>query len=78
MGQKGVFGVKKRCFGVFWSECEVADLEQRQGTTAMDHRNKIKPLVLSTDDPGDAPDCINEYDPLPVNMAIYAIYRPIF
>ena len=58
MGQKVVFWVKKRCFGVFWTECEVADLKQRQRTTAMDHRNKIQSLVLPTDDPGDAPDCM--------------------
>ena len=63
MGQKVVFWVKKRCFGVFWTECEVADLKQRQRTTAMDHRNKIQSLVLPTDDPGDAPDCITEYGP---------------
>ena len=63
MGQKVVFWVKKRCFGVFWTECEVADLKQRQKLTAMDHRNKIQSLVLPTDDPGDAPDCITEYGP---------------
>ena len=78
-GSKGrVFWVKKRCFGVFWTGCEVADLKQRQGITTMDHRNKIQSLVLPTDDPGDAPDCITEYGPLPVNMAIYAINQPIF
>ena len=63
MGQKVVFWVTKRCFGVFWTECEVADLKQRQRTTAMDHRNKIQSLVLPTDDPGDAPNCICEYGP---------------
>ena len=63
MGQKGVFCVTKRCFGVFWTECEVADLKQRQKTTAMDHRNKIQSLVLPTDDPGDPPDCMCEYGP---------------
>ena len=44
----------------------------------MDHRNKIKSLVLPTDDPGDVPDCITEYGPLPVNMVIYAMNWPIF
>ena len=63
MGQKVVFWVKKRCFGVFWTRCEVADLKQRQGTIAMDHRNKIQSLVSPTDGPGDAPDCITEYGP---------------
>ena len=29
----------------------------------MDHKNKIQSLVLPTDDPGDAPDCITEYCP---------------
>ena len=56
-----VFWDKKRCFGVFWTRCEVADLKQRQKPTAMDHRNKIQ--SHPTDDPGDAPDCITEYDP---------------
>ena len=56
MGQKVVFWVKKRCFGVFWTGCEVADLKQRQGITPMDHRNKMQSLVLPTDGPGDAPD----------------------
>ena len=63
MGQKVVFWVKKRHFVVFWTECEVADLKQRQKTTVMDHRNKTESLVLPTDDPGDAPDCITEYGP---------------
>ena len=63
MGQKVVFWVKKRCFRVFWTVCEVADLKQRQKTTAMDHRNKIQSLVLPTDDPGDALDCMCEYGP---------------
>ena len=55
--------VNKRCFGVFWTECEVSDLKQRQRTTAMNPRNKIQSLVLPTDDPGDALDCITEYGP---------------
>ena len=63
VGQKGVFWVEKRCFGVFWTECEVADLEQRKEITTMDHRNKIQSLVLPIYDPGDAPDCITEYGP---------------
>ena len=78
MGQKGVFCVKKRCFGVFWTECEVADLKQRQKITALDHRNKIQSLVLPTDDPGDAPDCITEYGPCSGKYAIYAINQSIF
>ena len=61
--KKWYFWSKKRCLGVFWTECEVADLKQRQRTTAMDHKNKIQSLVLPTDDPGDAPDCIAEYGP---------------
>ena len=48
---------------MFWTGCEVADLKQRQKLTAMDHRNKIQSLVLPTDDPGDAPDCMCEYGP---------------
>ena len=75
--KSGILG-QKRCFGVFWTECEVADLKQRQRTTAMDHRNKIQSLVLPTDDPGDAPNCITEYGLLPVNMAIYALNQLIF
>ena len=63
---------------VFWTGCEVADLKQRQKATSMDHRNNFQSFVLPTDDLGDAPDCITEYGPLPVNMAIYAINQPIF
>ena len=29
----------------------------------MAHRNKIQSLVVPTEDPRDAPDCIAEYDP---------------
>ena len=29
----------------------------------MDHGNKIQSLVVPTDDPGDAPDCMCEYGP---------------
>ena len=77
MGQKVVFWVKKRCFGVFWTKCEVADLKQRK-KTAMDHRKKIQSLLLPTYGPGDAPDCITECGPLPVNMAICAINQIFF
>ena len=76
MGQKGVFWVKKRCFWVLRTECEGADLQQRQGTTTVDHRNKIQSLILPTDDPGDAPDCSTEYGLLRVNMAIHAVNQP--
>ena len=38
----------------------------------------IQSLVLPTDDPGDTPDCMCEYGPLPVNMATHAINQPIF
>jgi len=76
--ERGVFGPKDDVLGVLWTECGGTDLKQRQGITTMDHRNKIQSLVLPTDDPGDAPDCITEYGPLPVNMAIYAINQPIF
>ena len=62
-GSTSSVSVKKRCFGVFWTKCEVADLEQRQRTTALDHRHKMQSLVLPIDDPRDAPDCITEYDP---------------
>ena len=63
MGQKVVFWLKKWYFGVFLTECEVADLKQRQKLTTMGHRNKIQSLVLPTDDPGDALDCTTEYGP---------------
>ena len=45
---------------MFWTGCEVADLNQGQKTIKMNHRNKIQSLVSPTDDPGDAPDCITE------------------
>ena len=62
---------------MFWTGCEVADLNQGQKTIKTNHKNKIQSLVSPTDDPGDAPDCITEYGPLPVNMAIYAINQPL-
>ena len=40
------FGSKNGVLEVFWTECEVADLKQRQEITTMDHRNKIQSLVL--------------------------------
>ena len=49
---------------MFWTGCEVADLNQRQKTIKMNHRNKIESLVSPTDDPGDAPDCMCESGPL--------------
>ena len=49
---------------MFWTGCEVADLNQGQKTIKMNHRNKIQSLVSPTDDPGDAPDCITESGPL--------------
>ena len=63
VGQKVVFWVKKWCFWVFWTGCEVSDLKERHKTTSMDHGNKIQSLVLPTDGPGDTPDCITEYGP---------------
>ena len=78
MGQKVVFWVKKRCFCVFWTGCEVADLKQRQKTIKLNHRNKIQSLVSPTDDPGDASGCITESGPCTWNMAISAINQPIF
>ena len=63
MGQKVVFWVKKRYFGVFWTGCEVTNLKQRKLLTALDHRNMIQSLVLPRDDHGDAPGCITEYGP---------------
>ena len=78
MGQNGVFWVQKWCFRVFWTGCEVADLKQRQRITTMDHINKIQSLVLPTDDPGDAPNCMCEYGPVPVNTAACAIqHQPL-
>ena len=77
MGQEVVLWVKKRCLGVFWAECEVADLKQR-GTAAMDHRSKIRLLVLPTDDPGDAPDYITEYCPCTVAVALIFHWRGHF
>ena len=45
----GVLGPKNGGFlGVFWTECEGADLNQRQGIATMDHRNKIQSLALPT------------------------------
>ena len=38
--KSGILG-QKLCFGVFWTECEVADLKQRQRTTAMDHKQDL-------------------------------------
>ena len=78
MGQKVVFWVKKWCFGVFWTGCEVADVKQRQKMFKMNHKNKIQSLVSPMDDPQDAQDCITEYDPCTWNMAISAINWPIF
>ena len=49
---------------MFWTGCEVADLNQGQKTIKMNHRNKIQSLVSPTDDPGDAPDCMCESGPL--------------
>ena len=63
MGQKVVFWVKKRWFGVFWTGREVADLNQGQKTIKMNHRNKIQSLVSPTHDPGDASDCMCESGP---------------
>ena len=57
IGQKVVFWVKKRCFGVFWTRCEIADLKQRQEITTMDDRNKIPVLTLPTYDPTDRLQC---------------------
>ena len=49
---------------MFWTGCEVADLNQGQKTIKMNHRNKIQSLVSPTDDPGDALDCMCESAPL--------------
>ena len=48
---------------MFWTGCEVADLNQRKKTIKMNHRNKIQSLVSPTDDSGDAPDCMCESGP---------------
>ena len=63
---------------MFWTGCEVADLNQGQKTIKMNHRNKIQLLVSPTDDPGDTPDCMCESGPCTWDMAISAINRPIF
>ena len=64
--------------GVFWAECEVADLKQRQRTNSMEHRNKTQSLVLPTDDPGDAQAVLLNMAPVPVNIAACAIqHRPL-
>ena len=78
MGWKVVFWVKKWCFGVFWTKCEVAERKQGQEITTMDPIHKILSLILPTDDPGEAPHCITEYGPYTMNMAIYAINWPVF
>ena len=70
IGQNVVFWVKNWCFRVFWTECEVVDLKQRQGITTMDHRNKIQSLVLPTDDPKTPRTAC-------VNMALYCEYGRI-
>ena len=44
--KRGYFG-KNGALGVFWADCEVGDLKQRQRTAAMDHRTKIQ-SALST------------------------------
>ena len=62
--KKWCLGSKKRWFWVFWTGCEVVDLNQGQKTIKMNHRNKIQSLVSPTDDPGDAPDCMCESGPL--------------
>ena len=49
---------------MFWTGCEVADLNQGQKTIKMNHRNKIRSLLSPTDDPGDARDCMCESGPL--------------
>ena len=38
---KSVFLGQKTVFWVFWTECEAADLKQRQKIFRMNHRNKI-------------------------------------
>ena len=63
---------------MFWTGCEVADLNQGQKTIKMNHRNKIQSLVSPTDDPGDASDCMCESGPLYMEYGISAINRPIF
>ena len=76
--QNGLIRKKVMPFGnPSYHGTKIADF-QRLKTTSMDHRNKIQSLVLLTDDPGDALDCITEYGPVPVNMAIYAINQPFF
>ena len=61
--KKWCFGSKKQWFWVFWTGCEVADLNQGQKTIKMNHRNKIQSLVSPTDDPVDARDCMCESGP---------------
>ena len=40
----------------------------------MDHRNKIQSLVLPTDDPEDASDCITEYGPCTCEYGVVVPY----
>ena len=64
-GSKVVFWVKNGVLSVSGPGVhEVADLNQRQKTIKMNHRNKIQSLVSPTNDPGDAPDCMCESGPL--------------
>ena len=63
LAKKWYFGSENGVFLVFWTRCDVSDIKQTQKSTAMDYRNKIQSLVLPTDAPGDAPDCITEYGP---------------
>ena len=59
---------------MFWTKCEVADLKQRQRTTAMDHRNKIQSLVLPTQMALETPrTALQNMARVPVNMAVCAI-----
>ena len=72
--KSGILG-QNRCLGVFWTECGVADLKQRQRITSMDRRNKIQSLALPTDDPGDAPDCITECGPCTDRSEVWGFPR---
>ena len=72
-GQKVVFWVKKRCFGVSWTKCEVADLKHRQGITTIDHMtrsNRVYYPHMALETP---PTALLNVAPVPVIMAVRAI-----
>ena len=76
--KSGILGQKKRCLGVFWTECEVADLKQRQKTTAMATKTRSNRWYypqMTLETPQTA---LINMAPVPVNMAVCAVHhRPL-